>query len=186
MSSDCEQRGDGPALQAAAAGFGATGPEARRGLVARVRLLRAGALLVCCALASSACGGRAQAQPDDGDAPPVTSVPVGPLPGPAEYQEATANPYATDLPALREGRQVFTAYNCAGCHGDHGGGGMGPSLRDERWLFGNAHEQIAQSIAEGRAHGMPAWRQMLTPAQVWKVTAYIKSMRTPEEPDPPQ
>lgn len=142
-------------------------------------------VVLCSTMASAACGERAQAQPDDA-APEVASAPVGPLPGPAEYQEATTNPYADDRVALREGRRVFTAYNCAGCHGDHGGGGMGPSLRDERWLFGDTHEQIAQSIAEGRAHGMPAWRQMLTPAQMWKVTAYIKSMRTPEEPDAPQ
>ena len=32
---------------------------------------------------------------------------------------------------------------------------------------------------------MPAWGAMLTPEQVWQVTAYLKSMRTPREPDPP-
>jgi cytochrome c oxidase cbb3-type subunit 3 len=115
----------------------------------------------------------------------VSSAPVGPLPGPAEYAAATENPFTSDKVALREGRRVFTAYNCAGCHGDHGGGGMGPSLRDERWMYGSADEQIAQSIAEGRAFGMPAWRQMLTEAQVWQVTAYIKSMRTDREPERP-
>jgi cytochrome c oxidase cbb3-type subunit 3 len=145
---------------------------------------RLAAALACCAIATIAC--QRQSQNDAGLAPPVTSVAIGPLPGPAEYQPATRNPFAGDMAATHEGRRLFVAYNCAGCHGDHGGGGMGPSLRDERWLFGNSDEQIAQSITEGRAHGMPAWRQLLTPSQVWQITAYIKSMRTPEEPERPQ
>ena len=95
------------------------------------------------------------------------------------------NPFADDTVALGEGRRFFLAYNCAGCHGDHGGGGMGPSLRDERWLYGSSPAQIARSIADGRAHGMPAWRRMLTDAQVWQLAAYIKSLRTPQEPQPP-
>ena len=143
------------------------------------------AIAACCLLAASACRQR-QSQDDAGAAPAVTSVPVGPLPGPAEYQPAARNPFTNDKAALHEGRRLFVAYNCAGCHGDHGGGGMGPSLRDEAWLFGSADEQVAQSISEGRAHGMPAWRQLLTAAQVWQITAYIKSMRTPEEPERPR
>jgi cytochrome c oxidase cbb3-type subunit 3 len=119
------------------------------------------------------------------EAPPVSAVPVGPLPGPAEFEPGEVNPFARDKEAFASGRRIFIAYNCAGCHGDHGGGGMGPSLRDRVWLYGSSHEQIAQSIAEGRAYGMPAWRQMLTAAQVWQVTAYIKTLRTPDEPSPP-
>ncbi len=145
----------------------------------------AAACITLCALAAPGCG-RPQAQADVDAAPAVVSVAVGPLPGPAEYEPATNNPFVENEPALHEGRAIFNAYNCSGCHGDHGGGGMGPSLRDERWLYGNADEQIAQSITEGRANGMPAWRQMLTSAQVWQVTAYIKSMRSPREPEAPQ
>jgi mono/diheme cytochrome c family protein len=32
---------------------------------------------------------------------------------------------------------------------------------------------------------MPAWGAMLTDAQIWQITAYLKSMRTPHEPQPP-
>jgi cytochrome c oxidase cbb3-type subunit 3 len=110
---------------------------------------------------------------------------VGPLPGMAEAERDTPNPFANNPDALMQGRRFFRAYNCAGCHGDHGGGGMGPSLRDTTWLYGSSHAQIASSIADGRAHGMPAWRTMLTPAQVWQITAYIKSFRTTHEPLPP-
>lgn len=111
---------------------------------------------------------------------------VGPLPGPAEYDGGPENPFAGDRDAFAEGRRFFVQYNCAGCHGDHGGGGMGPSLRDEAWLYGSSPAQIAASIRQGRAHGMPAWGAMLTPTQVWQLTAYITSLRTPHEASPPR
>jgi cytochrome c oxidase cbb3-type subunit 3 len=62
---------------------------------------------------------------------------------------------------------------------------MGPSLRDEDWIYGNTEEQIFSSIAEGRAHGMPAWQSKLTEDQTWRLVAYIKSLRTRNEPQPP-
>jgi mxaJ protein len=115
---------------------------------------------------------------------------VGDPPGPARVgavapEPPLPNPFAKNLEALQRGRRFFVAYNCAGCHGDHGGGGMGPSLRDHLWIYGSSDAQIAASIAEGRAFGMPAWSRMLTTDQIWQITAYIKSMRTPEEPSPP-
>ena len=62
---------------------------------------------------------------------------------------------------------------------------MGPSLRDERWLYGSSEAQIFDSIASGRAHGMPAWGTMLPESEIWKLTAYIRSLRTDDEPDRP-
>jgi cytochrome c oxidase cbb3-type subunit III len=118
-------------------------------------------------------------------APPLVDAVVGPLPGPLENDPGPSNPFAESEVALMEGRRFFLAYNCAGCHGDHGGGGMGPSLRDADWIYGDSHALIAKSIAEGRAFGMPAWRLMLTPAQIWQVTAYLKSLRTEREPQRP-
>lgn len=62
---------------------------------------------------------------------------------------------------------------------------MGPSLRDESWIYGGSDANVAASIAEGRAHGMPAWGPKLTTQQVWKLTTYVKSLRTSREPDSP-
>jgi cytochrome c oxidase cbb3-type subunit 3 len=62
---------------------------------------------------------------------------------------------------------------------------MAPSLRDVDWLYGATDAQIFSSIAEGRAHGMPAWGSKLTDDQVWKLVAYVHSLRTPDEPHPP-
>jgi cytochrome c oxidase cbb3-type subunit 3 len=95
------------------------------------------------------------------------------------------NPLATDPVALQDGRRLFDWYNCSGCHGGHAGGGMGPSLRDPVWLYGNRDDQIYDTIAQGRSNGMPAWGSKIPSIQIWELVAYIKSMRTPQEPDPP-
>lgn len=63
---------------------------------------------------------------------------------------------------------------------------MGPSLRDKVWLYGDRDDQIFDSIAEGRGEGMPSWGTKIPEDQIWKLVAYIKSMRTSSEPEPPQ
>jgi cytochrome c oxidase cbb3-type subunit 3 len=96
-----------------------------------------------------------------------------------------ANPYAHDPVALQDGRRLFDWYNCSGCHGGHAGGGMGPSLRDPVWLYGSRDDQVFDSITQGRSNGMPSWGTKIPETQVWELVAYIKSMGTPQEPDPP-
>ena len=64
---------------------------------------------------------------------------------------AVSNPYTGDKAAIMAGRQLFTGMNCAGCHSGYAGGGMGPSLRDSLWIYGNGDAQIFSSIAEGAA-----------------------------------
>jgi cytochrome c oxidase cbb3-type subunit 3 len=110
---------------------------------------------------------------------------VGPIPGAPEEVHYRINPYGTDPVALQDGRRLFDWYNCSGCHGSHAGGGMGPSLRDPVWLYGNRDDQIFNSIAQGRSKGMPAWGSKIPEQQIWELVAYIKSMGTPLEPDPP-
>jgi cytochrome c oxidase cbb3-type subunit 3 len=118
-------------------------------------------------------------------APPGIGIPVGPVPGPKLAMNLPSNPYTHDQVALAEGRRLFDWYNCSGCHGGHAGGGMAPSLRDPVWLYGSSDAHIFASIAEGRSKGMPAWGTKIPEDQIWKLVAYIKSLRTPEEPDPP-
>lgn len=129
----------------------------------------------------------AEAPPLSANSPsPIVETPVGPLPGqPDTGLVEPPNPFSGDESARIDGRHLFNAFNCSGCHGDHGGGGMGPSLRDEDWIYGGTPAKVASSIAQGRAHGMPAWGTKLTSEQVWKLTTYVKSLRTPQEPEPP-
>ena len=110
---------------------------------------------------------------------------VGPIPGDVATSDARVDPYINDPVALQNGRRLFNWYNCSGCHGGHAGGGMGPSLRDATWLYGSTDAQIFDSIAQGRSQGMPAWGSKIPEDQIWQLVAYIKSMRTPQEPEPP-
>lgn len=140
---------------------------------------------IICASIAVACS-----QQQDPPAPPMAglpdlSIPVGPVPGPQKTTALPKDPYIGDPVATQEGRQLFVWFNCAGCHGTHGGGGMAPSLRDQVWLFGDDDAHIFASIAQGRGSGMPAWGTKIPEEQIWKIVAYIKSMRTKEEPDPP-
>ena len=115
---------------------------------------------------------RAEAQP--AAAAPASTTAVGPVPGIGDAPQPV-NPLAGDAAARATGRRLFVAYNCAGCHGDHGGGGMGPSLRDPVWIYGGTDADVFDSIAQGRANGMPAWGTLLPAAQIWPIATYIKS-----------
>jgi cytochrome c oxidase cbb3-type subunit III len=111
---------------------------------------------------------------------------MGPTPGPGvDTLPEPPNPYSNDRTAIADGRMYFKWYNCSGCHGEHGGGGMGPSLRDSTWLYGGTDARIFNSIYQGRTKGMPSWGSKLPVDQIWKIVAYIRSMRTANEPDKP-
>jgi cytochrome c oxidase cbb3-type subunit 3 len=135
-------------------------------------------------LAASACGSPPPHGGTTASPPPIVTA-IGPIPGPMPPTGGAANPYTEDRTAIGEGRQLFVRFNCSGCHGGRAGGGMGPSLRDVDWIYGNEDAQKFSSIAEGRANGMPAWHTRLTADQIWKLVTYIDSLRTRNEPQAP-
>ena len=91
-----------------------------------------------------------------------------PLASQAAAYEGNAN-------AIAQGQQLFAWMNCVGCH-SHGGGGMGPPLMDDKWIYGGRIDQIAASILNGRPGGMPAWRGKITEEQMWQLAAFVRSM----------
>ena len=84
---------------------------------------------------------------------------------------------AHDAEVLR-GRTIF-AEQCATCHGDAGGGGVGPSFHDEKLLndFPTVAAQIA-FVKRGRGI-MPAWAGKLTEAQIRAVVRYEREVLSP-------
>jgi cytochrome c oxidase cbb3-type subunit 3 len=144
-------------------------------------IISAMSLAVC----TNACESKSSQAAASG-APPSGMHYIGPEPGIKKPIAHLVNPYAGNRSVLHDGRRLFVWYNCAGCHGDHGGGGMGPSLRDSSWFYGGDAASIFASISEGRQNGMPAWGTKLPREQIWEIVTYIQSMRTPDEPDPPR
>ncbi|MFL6582437.1 MAG: c-type cytochrome [Burkholderiales bacterium] len=90
----------------------------------------------------------------------------------------TAKPsgsYEETAYAIAQGKQLFNWFNCTGCH-SHGGGGIGPPLMDDKWIYGHEPGEIFSTIVEGRPNGMPSFRGRLDDSQVWQLVAYVRSM----------
>lgn len=83
--------------------------------------------------------------------------------------------YESNAYHISEGQRLYAWMNCVGCHA-HGGGGMGPPLIDDQWIYGDRIEQIAQTVLQGRPNGMPSFRGKLTEQQLWQLAAYVKAM----------
>ncbi|HSU20156.1 MAG TPA: cytochrome c [Acidobacteriaceae bacterium] len=78
--------------------------------------------------------------------------------------------------AVSEGKRLYSAYNCAGCHSVGGGGAIGPALSDAEWIYGSRPDQIFSTIVQGRPNGMPSFSGKLPDYQVWELVAYVRSL----------
>ena len=96
-------------------------------------------------------------------------------PGPRSPDPAVANFYEENAYAIAQGMRLFGYFNCVGCHA-HGGGGMGPPLMDERWIYGSQPENIFATIVQGRPNGMPSFAGRIPDDQVWMLVAYVRSL----------
>jgi len=92
------------------------------------------------------------------------------------YQPATTTPYEQSAYAVGEGKRLYSAYNCAGCHSIGGGGAIGPALSDAEWIYGSHPDQIYATIVQGRGNGMPAFGGKIPDYQVRELAAYVRSL----------
>lgn len=93
-----------------------------------------------------------------------------PLPTPP-----TPEMYEESAYSVSEGKRLFNQYNCSGCHAN-GGGGIGPPLMDNYWIYGSEPQNIFTTIVEGRPNGMPSFRNRIPQYQVWELVGYVRSM----------
>jgi cytochrome c oxidase cbb3-type subunit 3 len=101
-------------------------------------------------------------------------VPISHLaPGAAPSRPAIKNPAQGDPQARDRGMKYFINFNCNGCHADNGGGGMGPALSNNVFIYGAEPENIFLSIHQGRPNGMPAWGAVLPETVIWDLVVYI-------------
>lgn len=96
-------------------------------------------------------------------------------PQPTTHTSGKAKEFEGNAYHLSQGKKLFTWFNCSGCHAQ-GGGGMGPALIDDRWIYGGSIENIVQTIREGRPNGMPSFRGRIPDDQIWELAAYVRSM----------
>jgi cytochrome c oxidase cbb3-type subunit 3 len=72
---------------------------------------------------------------------------------------------------------------CAACHGMDGKGSVAhnlpfgaPNLTDNIWLYGGSQRAVEETLANGRAGVMPAWKDILGEEKVHLLTAYVYSL----------
>lgn len=82
------------------------------------------------------------------------------------------------LNAIGEGRRVYLEFNCAGCHGNSAGGGMGPHIA------GAEKGDIQEAVLKGDARegGMPSFKGCATTTDVTNLAAYLRTIGTKNEP----
>ena len=95
----------------------------------------------------------------------------------------------TDASDLNAGKTIFEA-NCAVCHMNDGGGGIGPNLTDEHWILGGGIKNVFNTVSEGGrdGKGMVSWKSILKPAEMAQVSSYLLTFvgTTPANPKAPE
>jgi cytochrome c oxidase cbb3-type subunit 3 len=106
----------------------------------------------------------------------IALTPLSPGPGgPIEVRTGRGRDYEENAYHMSQGKKLYVWFNCNGCHAN-GGGGSGPALMDDSWIYGGQIENIVQTIREGRPNGMPSFRGKIPDDQIWELAAYIRSM----------
>ncbi|ESY73897.1 cytochrome C [Mesorhizobium sp. LNHC252B00] len=105
-------------------------------------------------------------------APVTTLEPGGERPSVSDNKAAA---FEANAFHLSEGKRLFNWFNCTGCHAN-GGGGMGPALMDQKWIYGSSIESIHATIRDGRPNGMPTFRDKVPDDQIWELAAFVRSL----------
>ncbi len=85
---------------------------------------------------------------------------------------------AHDSIRAARGKEKY-AQTCVACHGAEGKGNPAvgaPNLTDKIWLHGSGEEAITTQVTKGRINQMPAHKDILSPAKIQLLTAYVYSL----------
>jgi len=89
----------------------------------------------------------------------------------------------TDDQAIAQGQEIYISY-CSSCHGQQGGGGIGPNLTDRYWIHGGSFQDIYATIKNGVPQkGMISWEGQLSPTQMQNVSSYILTLEGSNPPN---
>ena len=106
----------------------------------------------------------------------VALVPLFPgSSGPTSEVSGKGKEFEGNAYHLAQGKTLYRWFNCVGCHAN-GGGGSGPALIDDVWIYGGSIENIVHTIREGRPNGMPSFRGKIPDDQIWQIAGYVRSM----------
>ena len=97
--------------------------------------------------------------------------------GELEMNEAGIRRFLNDDSWLSVGRAIYKS-NCASCHGQQGGGIVGPNLCDDAYKNVTHLGDFINVLINGAGGGaMPAWKNKLDDNQIVLVSSYVASLR---------
>ena len=113
-----------------------------------------------------------------GAMPPIAAAVGGPedVTNVAHYVLSLSDS-AHDAARAARGKEKFVI--CAACHGPEGKGNPqigAPDLTNKIWLYGGSVATITETVTKGRAGVMPAWKGVLSDAEIHLVAAYVYSL----------
>ena len=86
----------------------------------------------------------------------VTSTPRGQL----------KSPYTDFSSVAEDGRKLFQANDCGGCHGGGGGGGMAAPLTNEIWMYGSDDDTLFRLIT--------LFRRCIDPGDAFQKQGFVR------------
>lgn len=122
-----------------------------------------------------------------GAMPPMAAAVGGPddVTDVAHYVLSLSNSAHDSVRAAR-GQGKFAA--CAACHGAEGKGNPAlgaPDLTNKSWLYGGSLAAITETITKGRGGVMPAFKGILSEAELHLVAAYVYGLNKSAAAAPP-
>jgi len=93
------------------------------------------------------------------------------------FMETGENIYDKDPVAIKAGESMF-ATACAGCHGHHAEGKVGPALGDSYWTYPKARTDAGmfEVVYDGARAMMGPQRNNLTIDEILTVISYVRSI----------
>jgi cytochrome c oxidase cbb3-type subunit 3 len=88
---------------------------------------------------------------------------------------AAPDKYLGNAGAIADGKSEF-ATTCAACHNADASGGIGPNLK-AGLKYGSTPDKVYESICKGRPNGMPPFQQQLGNDKIYKIIAFLVSLR---------
>jgi cytochrome c oxidase cbb3-type subunit 3 len=91
--------------------------------------------------------------------------------------------FVSDASSIESGKNLYIQ-NCVACHGQNGGGSVGPNLTDEYWIHGGGVQNIFKTLKYGIPEkGMIAWQNQLNPKQLQEISSFVLTLAGTNPPN---
>ena len=96
-----------------------------------------------------------------------------------EEIQVDKNPLTINDTNIIKGKKLWRKTGCYSCHGGNAEGGVGPSLKDDVWVYKPTDKMLFKTIAKGRSGTvMVGWEAELSDTNIWEVIVFIRSLYT--------